>query len=80
MPQVIYRVMMLSNKSGKWEVWTNYASYNEAELAGRGLISGGDARKAHIWEITAGDKKIVAQVYRKPKPGWPHGYAAVRRT
>src|SRR5262249_11851254 len=80
MPQVIYRVMMLSTKTGRWEIWTNYGTYNEAELASRGLISGGDARKAHIWEITAGDKRIVAHVRSKPKPGWPHRYAAVKRT
>jgi hypothetical protein len=73
----IYRVMMLKN--GKWELWTVYAEYEEAEIAGCGLITGGHATQVHILEIGANGGQIVAQVSSVPKIGYPHGDAAVKK-
>ncbi|MGH9754726.1 MAG: hypothetical protein ACREA2_18265 [Blastocatellia bacterium] len=60
-------------------MWTNYASYDEAELAACGLITGGAAAECHILEIGAGGGRIVAKVRAVKKAGWPHGAAAVRK-
>ncbi len=34
----LYRVVILSRITAKWETWTNYATYGEAELAACGLM------------------------------------------
>jgi hypothetical protein len=75
----IYRVVILSRQTAKWETWTNYASYDEAELASRGLITGGAAAECHILEIRADGGRIVALVGSEKKAGWPHGHATVKR-
>jgi hypothetical protein len=73
----LYRVMML--KGGKWQPWTNYESYEEAELAARGLITGGTATRDHILEIGKDGGRIVAEVGAVKKLGWPRGKAEVRK-
>jgi hypothetical protein len=79
MNKVIYRVVMRSRKTSRWEPWTNYSEYNDAELAARGLITGGTATEAHILELGKGEPTIVAYIGSKTKTGWPHGQAVVRR-
>jgi hypothetical protein len=76
-PRASYRVMML--KGGKWEQGTNYANYEEAEIAARGLITGGTATRVHILEIGKDGGRIVAEVGAVKKFGWPHCKAEVRR-
>jgi hypothetical protein len=75
----IYRLVILSRQTAKWETWTNYATYEEAELAACGLITGGAAAECHILEIRSDGGRIVAQVSAEKKPGWPHGQAVVRK-
>lgn len=75
----LYRVVILSRQTAKWETWTNYASYEEAELAACGLITGGAASECHILEIRADGGRIVAQVSSEKKAGWPHGAAVVKK-
>jgi hypothetical protein len=77
MLDVIYRVNMLKN--GKWERRANYATYDEAELAACGLVTGGKAIQVHILEIGANGGRIVADITSTPKAGWLHGAAAVKR-
>jgi hypothetical protein len=76
---VIYRVMMRARQSDQWQIWTNYMSYDEAELAAKGLITGGTATEAHIWQVGTDDKRVVARVRSVKKAGWPHGTAAVQK-
>ena len=75
----IYRVMMRRRDSDNWEIWTNYPSFDDAELAACGLITGGTASEAHIWQVSADDKRIVACVNSVKKAGWPHGAAVVSK-
>ncbi|MGH9751854.1 MAG: hypothetical protein ACREA2_03645, partial [Blastocatellia bacterium] len=75
----LYRVVILSRQTAKWEMWTNYASYDEAELAACGLITGGAAAECHIIEIRSDGGRIVAKVSAVKKAGWPHGAAAVQK-
>jgi hypothetical protein len=75
----LYRVVILSRMTAKWEPWSNYASYGEAELAAKGLITGGAAAEAHILEIRSDGGRIVAQVSAEKKAGWPHGAAVVKK-
>ena len=56
----LYRVVILSRQTAKWETWTNYASYEEAELAAKGLITGGAAAECHILEVRSDGGRIVA--------------------
>ena len=76
----LYRVVILSRITAKWETWTNYATYEEAELAACGLITGGAAAEAHILEIRSDGGRIVARVGSVKKAGWPHGAAAVKKS
>ncbi|MCI0392240.1 MAG: hypothetical protein MOB07_26210 [Acidobacteria bacterium] len=78
-PAVLFRVIMRSRQSGKWETFTNYHDYADAELTARGLITGGTATEAHILELGKGEPRIVAYVGAKPAPGWKHGKAEVRK-
>jgi hypothetical protein len=75
----MYRVVILSRQTAKWEMWSNYANYDEAELAACGLITGGAASECHILEIGASGGRIVARVRSVKKAGWPHGTAAVQK-
>jgi len=47
----LFKVVTLSRTSGRWEMWSNYAACEEAELAAKGLITGGAASECHILEI-----------------------------
>ncbi len=75
----LYRVVILSRMTAKWEMWSNYATYDEAELAAKGLITGGAASEAHILEVRSDGGRIVAKVRSVKQTGWPHGNAAVMR-
>jgi hypothetical protein len=75
----LYRVVILSRMTAKWETWTNYASYDEAELAACGLITGGAAAECHILEIRSDGGRIVAKVAAQKATGWPHGSAVVKK-
>jgi hypothetical protein len=75
----LYRVVILSRITARWETWTNYATYEEAELAACGLITGGAAAECHILEIRSDGGRILAKVSAEKKPGWPHGAAAVKK-
>ena len=75
--RVIYRVVML--KGGKWEPYTNFHKYVDAQIAAAGLITGGTAKECHILEIGKDSGKIVAKVTAEAAPGWPHGRAVVKR-
>lgn len=75
----LYRVVILSRQTAKWETWTNYASYDEAELAACGLITGDAAAECHILEIRSDGGRMLAKVSTEKKPGWPHGAAAVKK-
>jgi hypothetical protein len=77
--KTIYRVVMLNPQTGRWDLWTNYAAYDEAELAACGLVSGGKAVECHILEIGADGGRIAAKVGAKPAPGFPHGQVVVKR-
>ncbi len=77
---ILYRVVILSRMTARWETWSNYATYEEAELAACGLITGGAAAEAHILEIHAGGGRIVAKVTAEKRAGWPHGAAAVQKS
>lgn len=73
----LFRVNML--KGGRWQMWTNYASYEDAELAACGLIQGGKASQCHILEIRADGGRIIALVESTPKVGFPPGQAVVKK-
>ena len=60
--KTVYRVIMRARQSDQWQIWTNYKNYDEAEMAARGLITGGKATEAHIWQVSIADKRIVARV------------------
>jgi hypothetical protein len=77
--RVIYLVVMRARRSGKWETWTNYAQYDEAELAACGLVTGGAATEAQILEVGEGEPRIITLVGSQPKVGWPHGAATVKK-
>lgn len=75
----LYRVVILSRMTAKWEWWSNYVSYEQAELAAKGLITGGAAAECHILEIRSDGGRIVAKVTAEKKAGWPHGAAVIHK-
>jgi len=77
--KTIYRVIMRARQSDQWQIWTNYANYDEAEMAACGLITSGQASEAHIWQVSADDKRLVARVRSVKKAGWPNGAAPVQK-
>ncbi len=76
---ILYRIVILSRLTAKWEMWSNYATYEEAELAACGLITGGAAAECHILEIRSDGGQIIAKISAQKAPGWPHGQAVVKK-
>lgn len=60
--RVVYKVVSLDGKSGKWLQGSTYPNYQEAELAGVLLVRGKAAIEAQVLELTAGGGRIVAKV------------------
>ena len=77
-PCASYCVKML--KGGKWEQQgPNCMSYEDAEIAARGLITGRTATRVHILEISNAGGRIVAEVGAVKKLDWPHSNVEVRK-
>ena len=62
----LFRVNML--KDGRWQTWTNYATYEDAEEDACGLITSGHATQVHIPEIGNNGGRIVALISSTPTP------------
>jgi hypothetical protein len=79
MPSVIYRVVMLDSKTGRWAHFSECDTYDEAEPAARGLVKDGKAVECQILEIGSAGGRIVAKVGAQPAPGFPRGQVVVKR-
>jgi hypothetical protein len=75
--RVLFKVMM--KQADKWQTFTNYHGYADAELCACGLITGGKASECHVVKIDKDGSRIVAVVSSEPANGWPHGRAVVKK-
>jgi hypothetical protein len=79
MHDVIYRVVMLDRKTGRWAHCPECATYDDAELAARGLVEDGKAVECQILEVGSAGGRIAAKVGVQPSAGFPRGQVVVKR-
>jgi len=60
-PAPMFRVSRRS-RSGEWRPATRHRRYDDAMVVAQGMVLGGIASQTRVWQVCAGESRIIARV------------------